>query len=1290
MIKRISTLLIALCAFVAVKAQAPTFSTEEAPVWYYIQFKTGEAILGDQGDGNNLLTMQGAESPNQWALIGNADSFYMKSRWGNYVYYTNGYFASSSTNKTSLKLISSPNYSGYYEIQRTAASSKSMNQWGGAGAGKQLGEWNAGDVNNPLSFVTEMPAPVPDFFSYEDAPEYYYLQFAKEGHLLVDNGDGANITTALLKNDAANQWMMVGSPAMFYMKSKAGYWVYYDEDSGLFTTSSTSRTSLKVITTGNSDYEGCYEIQRTAASSKSMNQNGGTEVGVTICEWNAGDANNPLTINSVVPLVPSMSDDVNEYWYVIHYVGVNQYLCDAELGSVPGHVDPIVKKENLWKFTGTKDNMQIISNSGKYLSVVDGAPVLTDEAYAAGFKLVETNYSTNPYKWEIHSADASLSKYKLQLSKASGEIKDLTLASTSKSVYYSVKFMSVDEIRASHEDFAVAGIEGFTPEHKHTLWYTQPATLSGVSNPWMEYSLPIGNGQFGASLFGGIQTDEIQFNDKTLWSGGPSQYGIYENFGSVYVEDMSYQFGYGADNGVTDYYRTLDLENATGTVGYKNSDKSISYKREYIASYPDKAVVWRYTASEEGKVSLRFTMASGAPGIVATTTYSDGTASFSGSLQTISYAAHLKVVPDGGTMTTSNDGIVVEGANSVLVVLVGITDFVADQVSHVTGLKAQLPADAAAQADAVAAQGWESVYSKHVADFEQYFGRVSFEIAGTENVMPTNEMVDAYNAGTMEGNRMLEQLYFHYGRYLEISSSRGVDLPSNLQGIWNNRSDAPWHSDIHANINVQMNYWPAEPTNLSEMHVPFLNYIINEAAQPEWRGMASSAVTALNTTLGTSTAVREDSWTCYTENNIFGGYSTFMTNYVIANAWYVTHLWQHYRYTLDKEYLAKAFPAMKGASLFWADRMVLADDDTYECPNEYSPEHGPGSENAVAHAQQIAWECLDNTIKAADILGGVEAGVITEADYNLITDRFAKMDKGLATERYEANGGWPASRNGVNTGDLLVREWKYSRFYASSDMGHRHMSHLMALYPFGQITPSSDLFEPAINSMKLRGDESTGWSMGWKINLWARALMGDRAHTILQKALKHSTSYGTNQYAGGIYYNLYDSHAPFQIDGNFGACSGIAEMMLQSHSDTLQILPALPTVWADGEYAGLKAVGDFTVGAKWAEGKAKQISIANNQGQPLYVNYPGIGEATIYVNSEVVTPEKVNENVYLIPSAATDQINIFFGEVPTGIEGVVADKVDGNSPIYDLMGRKVTAPVKGRIYIQGNKKFIAE
>ncbi len=1274
MLRRIYMLLAAIIAFATASAQSPKFSTESEPVWYYIQFKTGGAILGDQGAGNNLKTMAAEASPNQWALIGDADSFYLKNRWGNYAYFTNSRFTASASSKTPLKLISSPTHSGYYEIQRLGQS-QSLNQHGGSGTGYELGEWSAGDVNNPLSFVTDMPLPEFNIFSYEDSPVYYYAQFANGSNVLIDNGAGEDITTKKLSISTANQWMFIGSKGMFYMKSADGNYVTFDGT--LFETSATEKTPLKLVPSNNASYPGTYEIQR-ASESKSMNQNGGTKEGVTVCEWNAGDGNNPLNILPVIPEMPTMSNAQEENWYVINYIQSKKFLSGNETAGHPTLVDPMITKATLWKFVGTEESFQIQNSNGKYLAIEGDSVWMSETEHTAGWKLAITSYGTHAYNWEIHSADnATRSKYKLSgnsIATGTKRIGGMTMVNSSRSSYLPVKIVAPEVIKANYDDFFVTGIEGYTPEHKHTLWYTKPTTLTGVSYEWMEYSLPIGNGQFGASLFGGIQFDRIQFNDKTLWSGGPSQYGIYENFGNVYVEDMGYEFGYDETNGVTDYYRQLDIENATGTVSYKSNDKSTSYKREYIASHPDKAVIWRYTASEDGKISLRFTMESGKPGIVATTTYEDGCASFSGSLQTISYAAHLKVLPEGGTMKTTDKGIVVENANAVLVVLVGITDFVADQVSHVSGRKAQLPADAAAHAASVASQGWEALYSKHVADYTQYYNRVSFEIAGTENVMPTDEMVDAYNNGTMEGNRMLEQLYFHYGRYLEISSSRGVDLPSNLQGIWNDRSDAPWHSDIHANINVQMNYWPAEPTNLSEMHVPFLNYIINEASQPEWQNRANISG-------------QPRGWTCLTENNIFGGISGFAPNYVIANAWYVTHLWQHYRYTLDKEYLAKAFPAMLGAAQFWADRMVLASDGTYECPNEYSPEHGPGSENAVAHAQQIAWEALDNTIKAADILGGVEAGIITQADYNLITDRFAKMDKGLATETY--TGDWGSTYNGVATGSKIIREWKYSKFTSSTDRGHRHMSHLMALYPFGQITPTSDFFEPAINSMKLRGDESTGWSMGWKINLWARALMGDRAHTILQKALKHSTSYGTNQYAGGIYYNLYDSHAPFQIDGNFGACAGIAEMMLQSHTDTLQILPAVPSAWPTGEYKGLKAVGDFTVDAKWENSKATQITITSNQGTPLFVNYPGLDEATIYVGNETVTPEKINDNVYSIPCAAKEQVSIIFGEVPTNIKENIADK-DSNGATYDLMGRKVNSTVKGHIYIKDNKKFIAQ
>ncbi len=1110
-------------------------------------------------------------------------------------------------------------------------------------------------------------------FSSEAEPVWYYIQFKTGGACLSDKGSGSNLQTATKANADSQKWQFIGEQKSFYLKSKSGNYVNFANSR--FTASSSEKIALKLVESTNA--AGGWELQR-ASSSSSMNQWGGAGSGKELGEWSAGDNNNPLDLVAASAILPIFSlEDGDPEWYFVEFAigSGNASLEDMGVGNNVNFKPYDYKDSQLWKFVGTKDNFQLISKNGNYAAVSgsgDNARLIAQASpYAAGFKFVETTSADWGGRFEIHSNDVSLSGKGLNRW-GGGQLPQSEIGFWNQGDNNNPLNLTA-LANAKFPDFKVEGIESYVPENKLTLWYNSPATTTGVGNKWMEYSLPIGNGWFGASLFGGVYMDEVLFNDKTLWSGGPNEYGYYLCFGSFFAEDISGEFSFGSEQPVKDYYRQLDLTNATGTVSYKSNDGSVTYKRQYIASNPDNCVAVLYTADAEGKVSLRFTMQSGKPGVVATTSYADGTATFSGKLTTVSYAAHLKVVNDGGTITTTDEGIEVRNANSVKVILAAGTDFSAENTSHVNGKAASLVSDMKAHADEVAAKSWDDIYSAHVADFKKYFDRVQFDLAGTENTIPTNELIDKYNQ-TPASYRMLEQLYFQYGRYLEISSSRGVNLPSNLQGIWNNSSTPPWHSDIHANINVQMNYWPAEPTNLSEMHEPFLNYIINEASQPEWKNRAILAG-------------ENRGWTCLTENNIFGGISGFAPNYVIANAWYVTHLWQHYRYTLDKEFLVKAFPAMLSASQFWADRVELAEDGTYECPNEYSPEHGPGAEDGVAHAQQLVWELFDNTLKAVEILGKENCG-ISDDDYALITDRFNNLDNGIRTEMYL--GQWGATYNDVKTNQKIMREWKYSPFTVSSDKGHRHMSHLMCLYPYAQVTPSSgEYFDAAINSMKLRGDESTGWSMGWKINLWARALNGDRSHAILQKALKHSTSYGTDQYKGGIYYNLYDSHAPFQIDGNFGACAGIAEMLLQSHSDTLQILPALPSAWSEGRIAGLKAVGDFTVATEWYNGVAAKVTIDNNQGQKCYVNYAGIDGALVTVNGSEVKVEKVGQNTYLVPSVAGDEIVIDFTQTPTGISKNFFDSAD-HDKIYDLTGRQVDTPTQRGIYIKKGEKFIVE
>ena len=952
-------------------------------------------------------------------------------------------------------------------------------------------------------------------------------------------------------------------------------------------------------------------------------------------------------------IVNSVLQFNEEKFYLVQFNNSKLYLTagndNANLTTQQGSPTTATDKQ-LWKFVGSQSSFQLVNKAGQYAVYSASASRIQAQtgSDASGWSLEGTSTYWQ-MKWKGTSASLAY------MNQWGGTGIGITLGLWSSGDVNN-QFIVIDPEDPDLPEYFVTGATTFEPSHPLTLWYDQPATATGVANPWMEYSLPIGNGQLGASLFGGIKRDEIQFNEKTLWTGTSTDmgsYGQYKNFGSVLIDDLSGSFGYGQSTGVRDYRRYLDIEDGLAGVSYTSSDGHTSYERTYLSSYPDKVIAVRYRATGPQRLHLAITLAPGEDidaklGIMGESTAAPGDIRIFGKLTTLYYQANVRVIlPSQGSkaIDTARNTVTVEDADEVVLLISAVTSYDdSESNSRCTTGTSGTVQNAVLEVLRLAQElGYDTILERHVKDFQSLTGRVSLQLTGAASQRTTNRLIDYYNTlSDLNDNeaRFLEQLYFAYGRYLEISSSRGVNVPSNLQGIWNNLSKAPWNSDIHTNINVQMNYWPAEVTNLSEMHMPFLNFIIKMAAQSNYKRAA------------TQYGKVSHGWTVFTESNIFGGMSTWGSNYFVANAWYCSHLWQHFRFTRDEEFLAHAFPAMWSCAQFWMDRLITdrtVGDGTYVAPNEYSPEQNDHpSEDGTAHAQQLIYALFQNVREAHNILGPAVTG-LSEADVEKLTDYLEKTDRGLHTETYTANTGassaWTNPRNGVKQGDLILREWKYATYDVSKDASHRHMSHLMALYPLSEISPSSPFFQPAVNSLKLRGDQATGWSMGWKVNLWARALDGDHAHTILKNALKHSTSYGTNQYAGGVYYNLYDAHAPFQIDGNFGVCAGIAEMLLQSHTDTIQLLPALPGTWPEGSVHGLRAVGDFTVNQDWKEGKLTSVVIYSGSGRTCTVHYPDITAHTVRCRENEVPVTLIDYNTISFETQPGQWYEIDFGNL---------------------------------------------
>jgi len=694
------------------------------------------------------------------------------------------------------------------------------------------------------------------------------------------------------------------------------------------------------------------------------------------------------------------------------------------------------------------------------------------------------------------------------------------------------------------------------------LWYEYPA--GGVSgdlmdhNVWMTQALPIGNGELGAMFFGSYPRERIQFNEKTLWSGNSNGMGTgYQNFGNLYIDMLSHE-----STGVSDYRRELSISDALGSVSY--TIDGISYKREYFVSFPDKVIVLRFTTpGSEGSLTLTADLADAHTG--GTKRVTDNTIIFSGKLDTVSYTARLAVLNEGGTVSAESGKLKVERANAVTFLLAAATNFDLNSPAYTGGSAAALNSSLESTIARASQKTYANLKNAHLADYRPLFDRVTLDLNETEPSANTQRLVS-----TMKNSNYLDMLYFQFGRYLMLTSSRGINVPNNLQGIWNDSNSPPWDSDIHANINIQMNYWPAEVTNLPECHLPFLNWIAAESQKSggSWRRLATN--------------MTHRGWTVLTENNIFG-YTRKWPNY-IHNAWFSMHLWQHYAYTHDANFLRNtAWPSMKSACEFWFDRLKpAASDGKLESPNGWSPEQGEGNQsstiqNGVPYEQQLIWDLFDKTLKAGAILNE-DAAFLSQVQAKLDA-----LDPGLHFDL---------------TRPALLAEYKYPGAY--TEPGHRHVSHLVGLYP-GDLINTQDnpaFIAAAKASLNDRGDGGTGWSRAWKINFWARLLDGNRARTLLKSALSYSTGS-----ASGVYENLLDAHAPFQIDGNFGATSGIAEMLIQSHMGYIQVLPALPDAWSRGSFTGLKAQGNFTVNLEWSSGTPTRCTVYSGSGGELRIRF---------------------------------------------------------------------------------------